>query len=124
MLTSPRKIYKLFIKFTTWNKYSKAENLLKMYPEYIMPWQKAFEEAARNKSYSACNWLFITSKTLGILINIHYNNDELILDVFRNGYLDSASMICSWDKEYPWLILLENRIITMKRNDEIIKLLS
>lgn len=123
MLSSPRKICKLFIKFTSWNKCSKAENLIKMYPEYIMPWQKAFEEASLNKSYSACNWLYLQSINYGFTINIHYKNDKLIIDLCKYGYLDNIIMVIKWDKEYHWIEKLTTILETLHNKDKIIELI-
>lgn len=90
MLTSERKIRKLFIKFLTWNKKNKALNLLETYPECIMPWQKAFESAAGNNAYDICIWILeylnqshsiipTPSNSTISRINIHYD-DNILLD--------------------------------------------
>lgn len=90
MLTSERKIRKLFIKFLTWNKKNKALNLLETYPECIMPWQKAFESAAGNNAYDICIWILeylnqshpiipTPSNSTISRINIYYD-DNILLD--------------------------------------------
>ena len=80
MLTSPRKVCKLFIKFVVWCKFTKAEALLLHYPEcgIIIPWQKAFEEASMQNSYNACKWIYNKSQELNFALDIHFHNDEII----------------------------------------------
>jgi hypothetical protein len=72
MLTSPRKICKLFIKFVIYGKYTKAETLLQHYPEYssIIPWQKAFTEALQQQAYNVCNWIIEKSEILHFTLDI------------------------------------------------------
>ena len=123
MLSSPRKICKLFIKFTSWNKCSKAEHLITQYPECIMPWQKAFEEAVQNKSYSACNWLYTKAKDNNITIDIHFQNDKFILELCKYGYLDNITMIIQWDKEYQWLAKLASILETLHNKERIVDII-
>ena len=90
MLSSERKIKKLFIKFLTWNQIKKAINLVNVYPDCIMPWQKAFESAAGNNAYDICIWILeylnqshsiipTPSNSTISRINIHYD-DNILLD--------------------------------------------
>jgi hypothetical protein len=78
MLSSHSKIQKLFIKHLMWNRIKKAEKLLTAYPDCCMPWQKAFEESAKNNSFEVCIWIMNQRLIYNFEINIHYNNDELI----------------------------------------------
>ena len=78
MLSSHRKIQKLFIKHLMWNRVKKAEELLTTYPDCCMPWQKAFEESAMNDSFEICIWIMNQRSIYNFEIDIHYNNDELI----------------------------------------------
>lgn len=112
MLSSPRKIQKLFIKFTTWGKLDKAQNLLITYPDIAMPWEKAFIEAIVNKSYGSVKWLYENALALDIHLDIHYNYDQLYQDWCKNGYMYYVEWLIKCDIIYPWRetasILLEN----------------
>ena len=77
MLSSERKIGKLFIKFLTWNKKKKAINLLDTYPECIMPWQKAFESTADNNMFDICIWILEQQITFNFTINRDYIENTL-----------------------------------------------
>jgi hypothetical protein len=81
MLTSERKLHKLFIKFVTWNKVEKAMKLLEIHPLIEFPLQKAFEESTRNKSYWSSKWIYSLAILKNVKIDIHYNNDEFLLDI-------------------------------------------
>ena len=71
-----------------WNRIQKAEELLTTYPDCCMPWQKAFEESAKNNSFEVCIWIMNNCSIYNFNIDIHYNNDQLI-QIFaskqRNG---------------------------------------
>lgn len=120
MLTSERKVCKLFIKFIAWNKCSKAEQILARYPEYIMPWQKAFEEAFANKSYNSCKWLYNKAIELSIPIDIHYKNNEIMSLPCKMDYLDIINMIIQWEPNYQWLDHIIPILETSKYKDKII----
>jgi hypothetical protein len=120
MLLSPRKVSKLFIKFVVWNKFAKAEQLLMQYPEYVMPWQKAFEEASANNSYNACKWIYDKAKDLFIQIDIHYKNNEILTIPCKMDYLDTIIMIISWDNNYPWMETITPLLETSTKKDKII----
>jgi hypothetical protein len=111
MLTSERKIRKLFIKFLTWDKKAKAINLLETYPECSMPWQKAFECAASNNAYDICLWIldYLPQTQLNYTrINIHYEDDILLTKLenmsimYRNSngykYRDYLDKLLNYDK--------------------------
>ncbi len=123
MLTSERKICKLFIKFVAWNKCSKAEQILARYPEYIMPWQKAFEEAFANKSYNSCKWIYNKANMHAVHIDIHYKNNEIMVLACKMDYLDIINMIIQWDSTYPWLEHIMPIIETSKYKDKIIDII-
>lgn len=78
MLTSERKVKKLFIKFLTWNKINKAISLIAKYPEIIMPWQKAFESTFGNNDFDTCIWILQKQSIYNFEINIHYDDDIVI----------------------------------------------
>jgi hypothetical protein len=124
MLSSPRKIAKLFIKFVMWGNVMKAEKLLLEYPECVMPWQKAFEEASKNKSISACRWLVKNAQLHDNVIDIHYKNDEVIDIPCKFGYLDTLREIISWDKAYPWYDVIIERIANSPYKDKFDRLLN
>jgi len=88
-----------------------------------MPWQKAFEEASHNKSYSACTWLYIKAKDYNITIDIHFQNDKFASDICKSGYLDNLKMIIQWDKEYQWLEALADILETLHYKDRIIEII-
>lgn len=112
MLSSPRKIQKLFIKFTAWRKMHKAMNLLTTYPEIIMPWEKAFIEAIQNKAYNSIVWLYKEALSRGIILDIHYNHDHLYQEFCKLGYIQMIEWLFSCDTTYKWnetaTILIEN----------------
>jgi len=103
VLTSERKLRKLFIKFVIWNKLSKADNLLKQYPECDMPWQKAFEEASMNTSYSACKWIYNNTTVRKVAIDIHFRNNDILAKPCKLGYIDDVKLIINLEPTYPWL---------------------
>jgi hypothetical protein len=103
VLTSERKVRKLFIKFAIWSKYEKVDNLLKQYPECVMPWQKAFEEASMKNAYGACKWIYNSAVNREIMLDIHFRNNEILATSCKLGYLDNIKMICDFDKDYKWL---------------------
>jgi hypothetical protein len=123
MLTSQRKVCKLFIKFVIWNKFAKAEHLLEKYPDCIMPWQKAFEEASSNKSYNACKWIYNKAKLYSIPIDIHYRNNEILLIPCKMDYLDTINMIILLDINYPWLETIKPLLEFSKHKDKIIEII-
>jgi hypothetical protein len=106
ILLSQNKVCKLFIKFLTWSKCSKAEILLQKYPQYIrlLPWQKAFEEASAQYSYNACNWIFTKSNELHFALDIHFHNNQIMIYPCKTRSINTIKMIMSWDKEYNWNI--------------------
>jgi hypothetical protein len=103
VLTSERKVRKLFIKFAIWNKFSKADNLLKQYPECDMPWQKALEEASMKNMYCACKWIYNNARLRKIVIDIHFRNNEILATPCKLGYSDDVKFIIKLEPEYPWL---------------------
>lgn len=103
MLTSERKVKKLFIKFLTWMKIKKAENLLKQYPDFNFPWQKALEEAAGKNTFSSCEWI-ITTATLkyNITLDIHFEDNILYKNASKYRYNDILDILTKTDPIYPW----------------------
>lgn len=123
MLSSPRKIRKLFIKFVIWNKFAKADNLLTQYPECEMPWQKAFEEASSKNMHSACKWIYTQAKTRLINIDIHFNNNEILDTPCKLGYLDTIKYIINLEPAYPWIDNISGMIEQSPRKEKIIALI-
>lgn len=103
VLTSERKLRKLFIKFVIWNKLLKADNLLKQYPECNMPWQKALEEASMNNMYSACRWIYNNARLREVVLDIHFRNNEILAKPCKLGYIDEVKLIINLETTYPWL---------------------
>ena len=88
MLTSEKKIHKLFIKFISWNKINKCSKLLATYPAIsaTLPWQKAFEETFRNKQYNACIWIMQQKALYDFEIDVYFNNNELTSTLEKDNY--------------------------------------
>ena len=126
MLSSPRKVSKLFIKFLKWGKIDKANYLLTQYPEYELPYQKAFQESYENKCLNSCKWIY----EYCIQNNVEFKIDNII-SVFlyacdtRNW--DFVKLIINNDKNsYNWknivLDALQNKKIMEYNYIQLIKL--
>lgn len=118
MLTSERKICKLFIKFLEWDKIDKAANLIQTYPNLAMPWQKAFECASMNYSLRACQWINeqhrinvnnddgtgtgTGNNTSVVVLDIHFNNDALFVQLVTRGCIDFVKWLVSLEPMYLW----------------------
>jgi hypothetical protein len=124
VLTSEKKIKKLFIKFVIWNKFAKANNLLKQYPEYNMPWQKAFEEASSKNMYIACKWIYNHSKQHLINIDIHFNNNEILATPCKFGNLNDIKFIINLEPTYHWIDNIQEMVETSPMKKQIFELLS
>jgi len=104
MLTSERKVKKLFIKFLTWMKIEKAKNLLKQYPHIVFPWQKALEEAASRNEFSSCKWIITTATTeYNTPLDIHFEDDIIYKNVSKFRYKDILEFLTKTEPEYNWL---------------------
>jgi hypothetical protein len=57
MLTSLRKLQKLFIKFIEWGQLAKAEAIIRNNPDLEIPWQKAFVSAVMNNMERSARWV-------------------------------------------------------------------
>jgi hypothetical protein len=99
MLTSERKLCKLFIKFLEWDKIKKAEFLVQTYPNLQMPWQKAFEIAGLNNSFIACKWIYDNTK---VPLDIHFKADALILNLVTRGFTDFIKWLVMLEPIYSW----------------------
>ena len=124
VLTSERKVRKLFIKFAIWNKFPKADNLLKQYPECEMPWQKAFEEASMKNVYSACRWIYNNAKQREVMLDIHFRNNEILATPIKLGYIDDIKFIIKLAPDYQWLEMdnIKEMIEKSTRKEKILAL--
>lgn len=111
MLSSERKIRKLFIKFLTWNKKMKAINLLDTYLECIMPWQKAFESAADNNNFDICLWILEQQSKYSFIIDIHYNDNIVIKKLENMAIMFQTSNGQIYEKYLEQFISLDKTII-------------
>ena len=99
MLTSTRKLHKLFIKFIEWGKIAKAEKLILQHPNLEMPWQKAFENAVMNKMIQGARWIYENSIHHGVHIDIHRENNKLMNYLLKQD--------CDCDYVIKWYQTLE-----------------
>lgn len=107
MLTSERKVKKLFIKFLTWMKIEKAKKLLKQYPHIIFPWQKALEEAASKNEFSSCKWIITTAIIqYNTPLDIHFENDIIYKNASKFHYKTMLDILTTTEPEYPWNTIL------------------
>jgi hypothetical protein len=103
MLTSERKVKKLFIKFLTWMKIDKAKNLLKQYPDIIFPWQKALIEAAGKNSFNSCRWIITTAITeYNTPLDIHFEDNILYKNASKYRYKDMLEILTTTEPDYDW----------------------
>lgn len=101
MFSSPSKVSKLFIKFLKWGKILKARHLIDTYPTYILPWNKAFNEAFINKCMNSCKWIY----EYCIINNIHLdipNLPDIFIYACDTKYWDFVKLIITNEK-YQWL---------------------
>jgi hypothetical protein len=117
MLTSERKICKLFIKFLEWDKIEKATNLITMYPNLQAPWQKAFERAAINKMDRGSKWTYEYANKLGLKIDIHFENDKLINYLILQECRYFIKWLISIEPNYPWLNKITSENILHSKKD-------
>ena len=108
MLTSPRKLQKLFIKFISWGLIPKAQNLLNQYPTLEIPWQKAFEETLINRYIyiNAVEWILEKSLEQGFIINPHIDNDKIMKQLILSEKMECIRWLIKITKinneTYPW----------------------
>lgn len=121
MLTSERKLQKLFIKFIEWGKVAKAANLTLSHPELEIPWQKAFEKAALNNEERGARWIYerVSTSTLGIKIDIHFENDKLLNYLTLQDYQYFIKWIIALEPTYPWLSTITNETLARARKDTL-----
>lgn len=117
MITSKRKLQKLFIKFIEWEKITKAENLVELHPELVIPWQKAFECAAMNKMNRGMEWIYTRANQQNIKINIHFDNDKLLNYMILQGCRYIIKWLISKDLSYPWKTNITNETVARASKD-------
>ena len=117
MLTSERKLQKLFIKFIEWGKITKAENLITLHPELEIPWQKAFESAAMNKMQCGVEWIYTRANQQNIEINIHFDNDKLLNYMILQGCRYIIKWLILQDSAYPWKPHITNETMARASKD-------
>lgn len=119
MLTSERKLQKLFIKFIEWGKVAKAANLILSHPELEIPWQKAFEKAALNNEERGAGWIYESASKLGIKIDIHFENDKLLNYLTLQNYQYFIKWIIALEPNYPWLSKITQETLARARKDTL-----
>jgi len=119
MLTSQRKLQKLFIKFIEWGKLVKVEKLMQIHPELEIPWQKAFESAALNRNSRGAEWIYERATPLGLQIDIHFDKDKLInyLVVLDNRCL--IKWLIGLEPNYPWINTISSETLKRARKDTL-----
>lgn len=122
MLTSERKLQKLFIKFIEWGKITKAENLMALNPKLEIPWQKAFESAGMNRNMHGVEWIYkrVSHNCYSnhdIRINIHFDNDKLMNYMILHGCRYIIKWLISQDSTYPWKKHITNETLARASKD-------
>ena len=117
MLTSERKLHKLFIKFIEWGQVAKAENLILSHPELEVPLQKAFERASLNKEERGAGWIYERGRKLGIKIDIHFDNNKLLNYLILQECQYFIKWLIALEPNYPWLSNITQETLSRARKD-------
>jgi len=117
MLTSERKLQKLFIKFIEWGQLSKAENLILSHPGLEIPWQKAFERAALNKEIRGAELIYERASKLGIKIDFHFDNNKLLNYLILQECQYFIKWLMSLEPDYQWLSNISSETLSRSRKD-------
>jgi hypothetical protein len=119
MLTSERKLQKLFIKFVEWGKIAKACNLLMKHPELEIPWQKAFEKAGLNKIEHSARWIYEQAKQLGVKVDIHFDYDKLVNYLILHECRYLIKWLISLEPNYSWKSNITCETLSRVRKDTL-----
>lgn len=119
MLTSERKLQKLFIKFIEWGHVIKAENLIKLHSELEIPWQKAFESATMNKMERGAIWIYDLACKRGVKIDIHFDNDKLLNYLILQDCRYFLKWLIGLESNYPWQCHITNENLTRANKDTL-----
>ena len=119
MLTSERKLQKLFIKFVEWGKITKAENLIQTHPELEIPWQNAFERAGLNKIERSAGWIFERASKLGLKIDIHFDNDKLLNYLVLQECRYFIKWLVALEPNYSWKSIITSETALRARKDTL-----
>ena len=119
MLTSERKLCKLFIKFIEWGKIAKAENLMQLNPELEFPLQKAFESAALNKMERGAGWTYELACKLSVKIDIHFDNDKLVNYLAIQECRSFIKWLLALEPNYQWKSTITSETLLLARKDTL-----
>lgn len=120
MLTSERKLQKLFIKFVEWGKIKKANQLMQSHPNLIIPWQKAFECAAMNQMLRGAEWVYNQAKCNGLDIDTHFENDKLLNHLILQQSMYFIKWLLALEPNYPWRSKITSENLSRARQDILV----
>lgn len=125
MLSSPRKISKLFIKFLKWGKIDKTILLIQKYPDLILPYEKAFLESFDNKVLRSCKWIYEYCLEHHLELNIK-NIINICIYACETRNWDFVKLIIDNNQSYNWkniiLDAIENKKLIEYNYVQLIKL--
>lgn len=110
MLTSPRKLKKLFIKFVSWGAIQKAKNLIELHPLLDLPLQKAFEESLLNSCIRSAVWIIEIAHAKGVIIDIHGNDDNLMKQLVSSEKVEQIRWLIKFTRDVETICQWRDRL--------------